>query len=65
MDRITVTNAIAEKIKQFPKIVYLCNDRGESLWTIERIDPVERSATEENLTESEIQQTLREIFVDN
>lgn len=63
MDRITVNNAIAEKLKRFPNPVILCNERGNSLWRIELADQAGVATSGTTLTESEIQQTLRDIFV--
>jgi hypothetical protein len=62
MDRITVNDEIAEKIKRFPKRVYLCDEQGNSQWFIERIDPAELPE-EQILTTSEIETTLRNIFI--
>jgi hypothetical protein len=63
VDRITVNQAIAEKIKRFPKKVHLCDEQGNDLpWFIERIDPTE-IPEEQNLAVPEIEQTIREIFL--
>lgn len=62
MDRITVSEEIAERIKRFPKRVYLCDEQGDLPCFIERVDPAQLSE-ERTLTTSEIELTLRDIFV--
>ena len=62
MERLTVSSGVAERLKQFPKRVYLCDQQGNATWYIERLDPPGELSEEQTLAAPAIEQILRDIF---
>ena len=65
MDRMIVSNLTAEKLRRFPNEVCVDSEQGTTLARIQRIDPSDELPKEQLLTTAEIEQTLREIFVNS
>jgi hypothetical protein len=62
MDQLTVDSVAAEKLRRFPKRVYLCDEQGKAEWYIERVDSPETLPDEQTLAVPAIEQAIREIF---
>jgi hypothetical protein len=64
MNRITIADEVAERLRRFPTTVDICDEKGNTLWTIERVDPPGELPEASVLSDAEIKQTLHDIFAE-
>jgi hypothetical protein len=59
-----VSNALAEKLKRFPRRVLLCDGKERTIRVFQRIAEPSKAASIENavMTEHEMVQALRDVF---
>jgi hypothetical protein len=66
MKRIVVNENVASRLKRFPSKVSICDEQGRAFCWIDRVaQPEDETLPEQTLSPPEIQQTLRDIFLNS